>query len=87
MKTIKTSNPEERVETGLVQFDEDWPGVFIRGDNAMFISFHLKYLFDLLKSGTQEDLIAAKDYINHPIYGAIIDSSAELLASCNTSKK
>lgn len=25
---------EPRVETGVVQFGEDWPGVFIRGDNA-----------------------------------------------------
>lgn len=25
---------EKRVETGVVQFGEDWPGVFIRGDNA-----------------------------------------------------
>lgn len=24
-----------RVETGPVQFGDDWPGVFIRGDNAM----------------------------------------------------
>lgn len=26
---------EPRVETGPVQFGTDWPGVFIRGDNAM----------------------------------------------------
>lgn len=25
----------KRVETGPVQFDDDWPGVFIRGDNAL----------------------------------------------------
>lgn len=25
-----------RVETGPVQFEDDWPGVFIRGDNAFF---------------------------------------------------
>ena len=25
---------EERVETGVVQFGDDWPGIFIRGDNA-----------------------------------------------------
>lgn len=25
----------ERVETGPVQFGNDWPGVFIRGDNAI----------------------------------------------------
>ena len=24
-----------RVETGAVQFGDDWPGVFIRGDNAL----------------------------------------------------
>lgn len=24
----------DRVETGAVQFGDDWPGVFIRGDNA-----------------------------------------------------
>lgn len=24
-----------RIETGAVQFEGDWPGVFIRGDNAM----------------------------------------------------
>ena len=24
----------ERVETGPIQFGDDWPGVFIRGDNA-----------------------------------------------------
>jgi hypothetical protein len=25
---------EPRVETGPVQFGDDWPGLFIRGDNA-----------------------------------------------------
>lgn len=24
----------DRIETGPVQFGDDWPGVFIRGDNA-----------------------------------------------------
>lgn len=27
---------DERVETGAIQFGDDWPGLFIRGDNAMF---------------------------------------------------
>jgi hypothetical protein len=26
----------ERPETGPMQFGDDWPGVFIRGDNALF---------------------------------------------------
>jgi len=25
---------QQRAETGVMQFEEDWPGVFIRGDNA-----------------------------------------------------
>lgn len=28
----------DRVETGVVQFGDDWPGVFIRGDNAAYYS-------------------------------------------------
>lgn len=32
----------ERVETGPVQFNDDWPGVFIRGDNAGPAAMHLK---------------------------------------------
>jgi hypothetical protein len=26
---------EVRVETGPIQFGDDWPGVFMRGDNAL----------------------------------------------------
>ena|ERR1700720_1643418 len=26
--------PNDRIETGPVQFNDDWPGFFIRGDNA-----------------------------------------------------
>lgn len=32
----------ERVETGVIRFGDDWPGVFIRGDNAAGLSFHLQ---------------------------------------------
>jgi hypothetical protein len=28
--------PAGRVETGPLQINEDWPGIFIRGDSAMF---------------------------------------------------
>lgn len=27
--------PPQRIETGIYQFGEDWPGVYLRGDNAM----------------------------------------------------
>ena len=32
----------KRVETGSVQFGEDWPGVFIRGDHAFHYAMHLE---------------------------------------------
>ncbi len=32
---------ERRVETGPIQFGEDWPGVFIRGDNAAYYALAL----------------------------------------------
>jgi hypothetical protein len=31
----KVPGVSERVETGPLQFGDDWPGVFIRGDNAL----------------------------------------------------
>lgn len=35
-----------RVETGPVRFGDDWPGVFIRGDNAMWYALLLKQLLE-----------------------------------------
>jgi hypothetical protein len=32
---------DQRVETGPVQFGDDWPGVFIRGDNAFGLCMYL----------------------------------------------
>jgi hypothetical protein len=36
----------ERVETGPVRFGDDWPGVFIRGDNAHYFGFILAGLLN-----------------------------------------
>jgi hypothetical protein len=32
---------DERVETGPVQFGDDWPGLFIRGDDCLALFFSL----------------------------------------------
>jgi hypothetical protein len=29
---------KERVETGVVQSGDDWPGYFLRGDTAMYVA-------------------------------------------------
>jgi len=33
---------EPRVETGPIQFGDDWPGTFIRGDNAFAYAMYLE---------------------------------------------
>jgi hypothetical protein len=45
---------DERVETGAVQFNmkdgyEDWPGLFIRGDNAAWLAFQLNQALETLE--------------------------------------
>jgi hypothetical protein len=37
----KISAQDERVETGPVQFGDDWPGLFIRGDDCLALFFYL----------------------------------------------
>jgi len=41
----------ERVETGPVQFNDDWPGVFIRGDNALWLAMCLGNYLDTVEKG------------------------------------
>lgn len=43
-ETISTAPRAPRVETAVVQFGSDWPGVFIRGDDAARILWALKGL-------------------------------------------
>lgn len=40
----KVPSVEQRVETGAVQFGDDWPGTFIRGDNAAYYAMCLDAL-------------------------------------------
>lgn len=38
----------KRVESGPIQFDDDWPGVFIRGDSAFHYARSLRKFFGRL---------------------------------------
>jgi len=40
-----------RVETGPVQFGDDWPGVFIRGDNAFGYAMALQEAMESMPEG------------------------------------
>lgn len=40
-----------RAETGVVQFGDDWPGVFVRGDNALAHRFALEEVMRAARAG------------------------------------
>ena len=58
---------QSRIETGVVQFGNDWPGVFIRGDEALGLASDIKIV---LKSN--DPLLMSK----------MLEIVAEMLRSC-----
>jgi hypothetical protein len=44
VKNLPAPADGQRVETGAVQFGDDWPGLFIRGDNAHSLAMNLSQL-------------------------------------------
>lgn len=62
-----------RIETGAVQFDDDWHGIFIRGDNAMFYSLIVKQAVEQLKKDKSYSII---DRIQ-------LEALADLLHQCD----
>lgn len=52
-----------RPETGPMQFGDDWPGVFVRGDNASYCGFTVNQLLDAI---AKEDWDTVK-YLGSPI--------------------
>ena len=63
-----------RLETGVVQEGEDWPGVFIRGDHAAADFMALK-----------EVLTAVNPSMCSPYSLFAVEALRDLLASCNVS--
>lgn len=46
MATRKLPEQTDRVETGITQFGDDWPGIFIRGDCAFGYALYLRALLN-----------------------------------------
>lgn len=64
---------ENRLETGVVQDGDDWPGVFIRGDSAANFAFALRSLIERAQEGEDfTDMMA--------VHGAM--ELTDLLESC-----
>ena len=46
VQRVPFDNKTGRIETGAVQFGEDWPGLFIRGDNAFALAINVQALLE-----------------------------------------
>lgn len=66
------ANEQQRPETGPLEFEGDWPGVFIRGDNAFGYALAL------------EMLIADESPQHRQMALMNLNGLAELLRSCDT---
>ena len=46
MAVRKFARVKNRVESGAVQFGDDWPGLYLRGDDAKFLSMAIDCLLE-----------------------------------------
>lgn len=64
--------PVDRMETGPLQFVGDWPGIFIRGDQAAHFAFTLRRFIG------SEPTVLDDDYINWQVLDGLVNT----LESC-----
>jgi len=46
---ITTNSKNNRIETGVLQINDDWPGIFIRGDDSL----KYRFMFEHIKKETE----------------------------------
>jgi hypothetical protein len=69
-----------RVETGRMQFGNDWPGVFIRGDDALLFANSLQTMLNEVEPRATELAEAELRALSR------IKELKDLLKSCRTSR-
>ena len=53
-----------RPESGPMEFQDDWCGVFIRGDNALGFSFALRAVLESLTDEQKADVLGTMSQLN-----------------------
>lgn len=66
----------ERVESGVIQFEGDWPGIFLRGDYAITVGYQIIVLCRLI----EENKTLPKSALGN------IRALGELLRSCHAGR-
>ena len=62
--------------TGAVQFEQDWPGLFIRGDEAIGIAFMIRTLVRKLSDTTDPEVALA--LVNLERYADLIERDVKV---------
>lgn len=57
VQKIERDRSLPRVESGPLQFGDDWPGLFIRGDNSFGLMLAIQEVVDWVKSQSGWDQI------------------------------
>lgn len=68
-RITKAQDKHPRLETGVVQVDDDWPGIFIRGDDAVRMAHCIETVL--------EDSV-----YNETLFTKMLSSYPTLLKSC-----
>lgn len=68
----------QRVETGPVQFGEDWPGVFIRGDGAAWYAMMLGRVLGEIGKDADPMVWLALENLRETLAGAVIGPARAL---------
>lgn len=70
---------DKRVETGAIQFGDDWPGVFIRGDNAGWFAFSLKAILEHEAQKLEPHHVLLLKQLHATLSGAIVGPASDLI--------
>lgn len=72
---MSDSDKNPRVETGPLQIDDDWPGVFIRGDQSLNFANTLRKILQVLPTD--------RDNFKTIVFRSATENLIELLESCH----
>lgn len=73
----------ERLETGVMTPEGDWPGIFIRGDEALAYANRLRSLFVALEARAKAGEISPEEIAAW----AKLQGLADLLGSCRSERR
>jgi hypothetical protein len=71
VQVMPASADVPRVDTGAVQFGTDWPGLFIRGDEAHNLMLRIRQLSARLAGNPDPEIENVLGLLNH--YAEMID--------------